>query len=58
VDGRGNILVSKSGLREKNREYTVSFRQGSPKPGRYTIQLYEKVDGKRVPRESYKIRVE
>ena len=31
---------------------------GFLKPGRYTIQLYETVNGRRVKRESYKIRVE
>lgn len=58
VDRRGKILFSERGLRENRGEYPVGFRAGSLEPGRYTIQLYETVNGKRIPRESYKIRVE
>jgi anti-sigma factor RsiW len=56
----GGIIWSKPGLRNdaKSQEYRVFLPRGSLKPGRYTLQLYETVNGKRVPRESYKIRVE
>jgi anti-sigma factor RsiW len=38
--------------------FTITLLPGFLKPGRYTIQLYTIENGKRVPRESYKIRVE
>jgi anti-sigma factor RsiW len=57
--GGGTAISKKSSLRsDKDGEYKLFLPQGSLKPGRYTIQLYETVNGKRVPRETYKIRVE
>ncbi len=59
LDSRGAVFWSGSGLRStKNQEYTPAFPPGFLKPGRYTIQLYSNENGRRVKRESYKIRVE
>ena len=59
-DSGGTVVTDKPGLRSdaRSQEYSVLLPQGFLKPGRYTIQLYETVNGKRAPRESYKIRVE
>ena len=58
-DGGGTVISKKSSLRsDKDGEYKLFLPQGSLKPGRYTIQLYETVNGQQVPRETYKIRVE
>ncbi len=59
LDETGKPLWQHSGLkRNDSLEFTITLQPGFLKPGRYTIQLYEKVGGQRVPRESYKIRVE
>jgi anti-sigma factor RsiW len=59
LDSRGAVFWRDSGLRStKDEEYKLSIPPGFLKPGRYTIQLYSTENGKRVPRESYKIRVE
>jgi anti-sigma factor RsiW len=59
LDGRGTVFWKKSGLLStKDQEYTIGIPPGFLKPGRYTIQLYSNQNGKRVKRESYKIRVE
>jgi anti-sigma factor RsiW len=59
--GAGRQLAwSGTGLnRDQGRgEYQILLPAGSLEPGSYTIQLYAAENGKRVPRESYKIRVE
>jgi len=59
--GAGRQLAwSGTGLnRDQSRgEYQILLSAGSLEPGAYTIQLYTTENGKRVPRESYKIRVE
>jgi len=59
--GAGRQLAwSGTGLnRDQGRgEYQILLSAGSLAPGSYTIQLYTTENGKRVPRESYKIRVE
>jgi hypothetical protein len=59
LDGHGKVRWSGSGLRSTDgQEYKLAIPAGFLKPGRYTIQLYANENGKRVPRESYKIRVE
>lgn len=59
LDAQGKILFLGEGLhRSKDGDYSVTFPPGFFKPGRYTIQLYSRESGKRVPRETYKIRVE
>lgn len=63
LDATGAPVWRKAGLRERTdspdfRYFTVTLIPGFLKPGRYTIQLSTLEDGKRVPRESYKIRVE
>lgn len=59
-DAGGKVVWSQPGLRSeaKSQQYGVLFPPGFLKPGRYAVQLYETVNGRRVPRESYKIRVE
>jgi anti-sigma factor RsiW len=56
---QGRVVWSKAGLRQNtdNPDYSISFPAGFLNPGHYTIQLYSREDGKRVPRESYSIRV-
>jgi anti-sigma factor RsiW len=57
LDDRGSVLWSGSGLRStEGQEYKLAIPPGFLKAGHYTIQLYE--TGKRVKRESYRIRVE
>jgi anti-sigma factor RsiW len=59
LDSRGVVFWRDSGLRStKDEEYKPAFPPGFFKPGSYTIQLYSNENGKRVKRESYKIRVE
>jgi len=60
LDANGTPVYQKAGLHreEATEDFTITIDAGSLKPGRYTIQLYETVNGQRVPRESYKIRVE
>ena len=59
LDSQGKVFYQDEGLRRsKDGDYSVTFPPGFLKPGRYTIQLYSREDGKRVPRETYKIRVE
>jgi anti-sigma factor RsiW len=60
LDSQGKVRWSGSGLRSttEGQEYKFAIPPGFLKPGRYTIQLYSKENGRRVKRESYKIRVE
>lgn len=63
LDDAGKLVWQRAGLRERSespdfRYFTVTLIPGFLKAGRYTIQLYTTEEGKRVPRESYKIRVE
>ena len=59
LDAQGKVLFRGEGLRRsKDGDYSVTFPPGFLKPGRYTIQLYSREGGKRVPRETYSIRVE
>jgi len=59
LDGRGSVLWSGSGLRSTDgQEYKLAIPPGFLKAGHYTIQLYASENGKRVQRESYRIRVE
>jgi hypothetical protein len=63
LDTAGTPVWQKTGLHRRAESqdfqyFTVTLLPGFLKPGRYTIQLYETVNGQRVPRESYKIRVE
>ena len=59
LDSRGSVLWSGSGLRSTDsQEYRLAIPPGFLKPGKYTIQLYASENGKRVKRESYRIRVE
>jgi hypothetical protein len=56
---KGRLVWRKEGLRRtEHDDYSLTFPPGFLKPGRYTIQLYATADGKRVPRESYRIRVQ
>jgi hypothetical protein len=58
-DAQGKVFWTASGLRRSSQDdYKVSIPAGFLEPGSYTIQLFAQVDGKRVPRETYKIRVE
>jgi hypothetical protein len=58
-DAGGSVVWKRSSRRtDKDQEYPLFLPPGFLKPGHYTIQLYETVNGKRVPRETYKIRVE
>lgn len=62
LDGTGKTLWQAAGLRERSdspdfRYFTVTLLPGFLTPGRYTIQLYETVNGQKVPREKYSIRV-
>jgi hypothetical protein len=58
-DGAGQLVWRKEGLRRtEHDDYSLTFPAGFLKPGRYTIQLYGNENGKRVPRESYRIRVQ
>jgi hypothetical protein len=59
-DGSGAVVWESPGLRSdaKKQQFSVSLPPGFLKLGRYTLQLYEKVGGQRVKRESYRIRVE
>lgn len=59
LDGAGTKLPVQDTLAPNDQGYyALSFPAGFLKPGRYTIQLYSNENGKRVKRESYKIRVE
>lgn len=59
LDERGSVLWSGSGLRSTDgQEYKLAIPPGFLKAGHYTIQLYASENGKRVKRESYRIRVE
>ena len=59
-DAGGTPVWTSPGLRSdaKSQQFSFGLPAGSLKPGRYTIQLYEKTGGQRVKRESYRIRVE
>ena len=57
LDSQKKGRLSLSGLHNLDGQYKFSIPSGLD-PGRYTIQLYSNENGKRVPRESYKIRVE
>jgi anti-sigma factor RsiW len=59
-DAGGTVVWTSPGLRSdaKSQQFSFGLPAGFLKPGRYTIQLYETVNGQRVPRESYTIRVE
>lgn len=58
-DASGKTVWTASGLRRSPQDdYKVSIPAGFLKPGRYTIQLYSREGSKRVPRETYNIRVE
>ncbi len=58
-DDKGRLIWRKEGLRRtEHDDYSLTFPPGFLKPGRYTIQLYATDNGKRVPRESYRIRVQ
>ncbi len=58
-DAGGALVWTKPGLRSdaKSQQFSFGLPAGALKPGRYTIDLYEKVGGQRVKRESYYIRV-
>jgi hypothetical protein len=60
LDSQRKVRWSGSGLRStaEGQEYKFAIPPGFLKPGRYTIQLYAKENGRRVKHESYKIRVE
>jgi predicted anti-sigma-YlaC factor YlaD len=60
LDSDGKPAYQAAGLhRDKDTDdFTFMIPRGFLKPGRYTIQLYTRENGKQVPRESYKIRVE
>jgi anti-sigma factor RsiW len=58
LDESGKPVWQKSGLRNDSLGFTITLFPGFLKPGHYTIQLYSKENGRRVKRESYKIRVE
>ncbi|HTG32136.1 MAG TPA: zf-HC2 domain-containing protein [Thermoanaerobaculia bacterium] len=58
LDESGKPVWQQSGLRNDSMGFTFTLFAGFLKPGHYTIQLYTTENGKRVPRESYKIRVE
>ncbi|HEV8581480.1 MAG TPA: zf-HC2 domain-containing protein [Thermoanaerobaculia bacterium] len=59
LTGANQVLWKASGLRPTQEgDYRITVPPGFLKPGRYTIQLYSSETGKRIPRESYKIRVE
>lgn len=59
LNSRRKVLWSESGLRStQDQEYKLIIPPGFLKPGRYTVQLYSRENGKRVPRETYRIRVE
>lgn len=58
-DASGKAVWTATGLRRSPQDdYKVTIPAGFLKPGQYTIQLYSREGGKRVPRETYKIRVE
>jgi anti-sigma factor RsiW len=60
LDAGGKKVWGTSGLRATaDGAYSITFPPGFfPAPGRYRINLYASANGRRVPRESYKIRVE
>lgn len=59
LDAQGKNVWSDSGLvATPEGDYRVTFPPGFLAPGHYKINLYASVNGKRVPRESYRIRVE
>lgn len=58
VDGDGKVLWTAAGLRSEELEFTITFHAGFLTPGRYTIRLSETANGKRVPRESYTLKVQ
>jgi hypothetical protein len=60
LDASGKKIWGASGLRATpDGAYSITFPPGFfPAPGHYRINLYSSANGKRVPRESYKIRVE
>jgi anti-sigma factor RsiW len=60
LDASGKPVYQAAGLlREKDTDdFTIKIPAGFLKPGSYTIQLYTRENGKQVPRESYKIRVQ
>jgi anti-sigma factor RsiW len=59
LDAKDNVRWSTAGLQRTPQDpYRITIPPGFLAPGAYTIQLYSTENGKRVPRESYKIRVE
>jgi hypothetical protein len=61
LDAAGKKVWGGSGLRATADDgaYNITFPPGFfPAPGHYRINLYASANGRRVPRESYKIRVE
>jgi anti-sigma factor RsiW len=58
LDESGKPVWQQSGLRNDSMGFTFTLFAGFLKPGHYKIQLYTTENGKRVPRESYRIRVE
>lgn len=62
LDPSGKKIWSAPGQRRSKVDeaaYTIGFPPSFfREPGLYTIQLYSNLNGQRVPRESYKIRVE
>jgi anti-sigma factor RsiW len=59
LDARNHVRFSMAGLRQMPPDLTYHLSiDKSLTPGAYTIQLYSNENGKRVPRETYKIRVE
>ena len=58
-DAGGAVVWASPGLRsDADQQFGISLPARFLKPGRYTVQLYEKSGGQRVKRESYRIRVE
>lgn len=59
VDGQGNKLWEASGLKATPQgDYRITIPPGFLAPGHYAMKLYARASGRRVPRESYPIRVE
>jgi hypothetical protein len=61
LDEANHVRWQSTGLRRRSAQdpdYRVTLPSGFLKSGGYTIQLYANENGKRTPRESYKIRVE
>ena len=60
LDETGKTVWESPGLHLDEALQEFTFRTGLilKQPGRYTIQLYETVNGQKVPREKYSIRVQ